>query len=688
MSQSLMARVPVLRILLPLVAGILMQQLWHCTWAPIALIIMAIASCAWLSLNGRKSPTRRLQYRPYYIIPLSTVAFSLGWLAAIAHSPAHLSAAQASGRTLTGRIHHLEYTDFSMRMTIDVLDRDLPPCRVLVTTRGCDYTAMAGDVVTWPAALREVTTAGNPDETDYARLMLHNEGIRYEQHLPVAQVKKTGFSPTLVTRMANVRRSWASLVFDTELRPGSKGFVLALLLGENQLIDKVTRERFSAAGIAHVLALSGLHVGIITLLIYWLLFPLDYLRLKKLRLAITLGFMILFAVFTGLSPSVVRATVMTGFVFASLIFYRRSTSLNALATAALIILVFSPSALYSVGFQLSFITVGSLLLLARVPEWLQSGNRVLNYFIAMATTSLIATLSTLALSAHYFHTVSLMSIAGNLLVLPILPIFMVLAALFLLVTAAGMQWTVLDWSVDACYRYIHTVARLIEATPLSHVDGVYVSAMGVIFYFIIMGLLILWFYRHKPLFLLLAGGTLAVALAHSAWLDWHAPHRGTVIFNDFTSTPVLCYDWGKACVWIPDVEEADLADFSRRHAKFLARRNITRLTLIASDTTCRMGDAVFQPPHAWLMGRHMLAIDRLKGKKYPANTRGGAVDDILLTKRYRGSIHQIAEHYQFKQLIISGSLEADEARLLVAQCDSMGVKVHDLSRQGAYMTEQ
>ena len=84
--------------------------------------------------------------------------------------------------------------------------------------------------------------------------------------------------------------------------------------------------------------------------------------------------------FTGLSPSVVRATVMIGFVFASLIFYRRSVSLNALAMAALVILLFSPSALYSVGFQLSFLTVATVLLFAGLPMQLESRYKWVNRF--------------------------------------------------------------------------------------------------------------------------------------------------------------------------------------------------------------------------------------------------------------------------------------------------------------------
>ena len=685
MPSSVLSRVPALRILVPLMAGILFHQLWHCVWLPIALIILSIVAYALLSRH-RHSPQRLLQYRPYLTVPLLIIAFSLGWLAAIVHCPPHLSAEQRHDRTLTGRIHALEYTDFSMRLTIDVLDADLPPCRVLVTTRGCDYTARAGDIVTWHAALEEIRNNGNPDETDYARLMLHNKGIRYEQHLPADHVSKTGHSPTLTTRLANLRRSLENKVFNSMLSPGCQHFVVALLLGDSHHIDKETREEFSTAGIAHVLALSGLHVGFIVLLISLLLYPLDYIGLKKWRLAITLGCIILFAMFTGLSPSVVRATVMTGFVVASLIFYRRSVSLNALAMAALVILVFSPSDLFNAGFQLSFITVGALLLFARVPERLRSRKPWVNYLTASVIASLIAMLATIALSAHYFHTVSLMSVVANILGLIALPVFMVLAALFMLVAAAGMQWHWLDWSLDAIYRYIHGVAQAINATPMSHLSGVYVSTVGVVLYFAIMGLLIMWLYRRNHRYLLLAGAVLAIALGHSAWVDWHTPHKGLVVFNSYTSTPVFYYECGKGYVWIPDDEDTDLNEFRRYHAEFLARRNISDLTLVPDDSTLRLNDALFKPPYAHLMGRRLLAVGRGRWKTATTDTQQ-TVDDIIVTKRYHGTTGKLKELFNFKRLIISGAQQPDAIETMQHQCDSLGITHHALERQGALMQE-
>ena len=682
-TSSAISRIPVIRILLPFVLGILLHRLWHSWWPPLALIALAVIGYVVLTARAR-SPQQRLRQRPLFIVPLALVALALGWLCALIHCPPALTAQQRSGRMMTGRITQVDYTDFSMRLYLDVLDNDLPRCRVLVSTRGCDYTLKAGDIMAWPAALEEVGNMGNPYDMDYARYLLDSKGIRYQQHLPVKKIQLVGHRSSFLTSMAEIRRNLERQVFNSRLSSGAQQFVVALLLGNSSFIDKVTRAQFSAAGVAHVLALSGLHVGFIALIIWWLLFPLDYVGLKKLRLVVTLAAITLFAVFTGLSPSVVRATVMIGFVFASLIFHRRSVSLNALMTAALLILLFSPSALYSVGFQLSFITVGAILLFARVPESIKSRFQWVNRLTATVLTSIVALLATVALTAHYFHTISLMSVLSNILILPVLPVFMVLAALFLLVTAAGMEWELLNDAIDAIYRYIRWTAGLINDLPLSHLGGVYVSTFGVMAYFVVMALVILWLYRRRFSYLLAAACALAVLLGHSLWIDTHTSRQGAIILNSFSSTPLLYYDNGKGYVWTPDDQEPDSAAFSRFYAGFLARHRITDLHFVLDDDSLHLNEALIRPPYAMLMGHRMMAVGSGNWRNQTA-TRLLDLDDIVVTKRFHGTAASLKQLYGFKRIIISGALYENKA--LESECDSLHLNTYNIARRGALELE-
>ena len=231
------------------------------------------------------------------------------------------------------------------------------------------------------------------------------------------ELERVGQSPTVMTRVFNMRQSLQHKILNSSLSEPTQALVIAMLLGNDDFIEPLVRNDFSRAGVAHVLALSGLHVAVITLIIWFLLFPLDYLRGKKLRLVLTLVILVGYDLLTGMSPSVIRATVMIAFVFMSMIFYRKSTPLNAVATAALAILVFSPSALYSVGFQLSFITVVALIVFYQYFKIKMPASKVLNYVYSILLTSAVAMASTIVLTAYYFNTMSFMSIGANVLIM-------------------------------------------------------------------------------------------------------------------------------------------------------------------------------------------------------------------------------------------------------------------------------
>ena len=676
------SRFPAFRLILPFILGIIAHSCWHSWWAACALLLVAVVIYPVTSVNS-KSPARRLKWRPFFMVSLALASMALGWLTALIHCPPRLSPDSLSVQVLSGRVEELDFTDFSTRMTVDLIGHDMPSAKVLVTTRGCDYTLRAGDLVRWESQMNEVGNMGNPYEMDYAAHLIHDKGIRYQQHLPISKLHKVGHSPTIMTRMAETRRSLKLMISNSGLSPSAQHLIIALLLGDSSMIDKATRQEFSTAGIAHVLALSGLHVGIIALMIWWLFFPLDYLRKRKWRLVITLIVIASFALFTGQSPSVLRAAIMIGFAFTTLVFYRRSVPFNSLCMAALLILVFSPSSLYSVGFQLSFITLGAILLFNDIPATVKTGNSIVNRVRSTVLTSLIAMVATLSLTAHYFHTVSFTSVISNLLVLPVLPFLMVLGALFLLVTLAGWQWHLLEKAIDIITSYIHWIVSSVNSIPLTHLNHVYVSTFGTVVYFVLIALIGLWLYKRNPRFLLAAGIALIVLLSHSIWVETRIPRQGTVLLNSFTSTPVLYYDHGHGYVWTPDDYETDLSAFSRFYSGFIAAHGISELTLIDNDSTVHLKNAFFKPPHAYVMNHRLLLTSNSKWHADTASERM-KVDDLVVTKRFRGTVSQLLERYAFGKLIFSGAMHQTALLPLLHECDSLGITPHVLSEDGAY----
>ncbi len=142
------------------------------------------------------------------------------------------------------------------------------------------------------------------------------------------------------------------------------GLAVAMLLGDRTGISQETKEAFRKSGLSHILAISGLHIGIVYLFLNSLLSFLDRLPMgKATRTIITIIILAAYAFITGASPSVCRAVLMISMISLGKLFFQETNGLNLLATTALLLLVIDPRSLFQVGFQLSFSAVAGIMLL-------------------------------------------------------------------------------------------------------------------------------------------------------------------------------------------------------------------------------------------------------------------------------------------------------------------------------------
>jgi len=287
---------------------------------------------------------------------------------------------------------------------------------------------------------------GDFDYGNYLRLQ-HKAGVGYVQadewqhigHVPVRTLRAYA---TIVQQRLVQRYS------DAGLNGQVLAFVSAITLGERDALDSELRQSFAAAGAAHILAVSGLHTGIIYLVLISLFTcfgrfrPLYEQRLRRVLLSLTIILAMWgYAFITGLSPSVMRAVVMLTIVQVGWMYRRIGVSLNTLAAAACICLWADPLSLFSVSFQLSFSAVlGILLLVPYLNNVLKvRGNRLLRLARDFVTMSLAATIGTMPVSLYYFGQVSHYFLLTNMVVLPAAYILVIIsiATLLLAHTAFG-----------------------------------------------------------------------------------------------------------------------------------------------------------------------------------------------------------------------------------------------------------
>lgn len=279
----------------------------------------------------------------------------------------------------------------------------------------------------------------------------------------------------------------------------SRDLPQALLLGDRSKLTTATRNDFARSGLMHLLAISGLHVLFVGMMLHRLIRPAltrigwSWQVVESIRSGATLALLILYAVVSGASPSVVRAVIMTGFLLIATVVRSVSNPMNALGGAAFAILSFDPLALYNVGFQLSFSAVAGLLMMGRGFAGDLDAiiyNPIIRRIVAGVSASLVATLSTAPILLYRFGYVGLAGILLNLVAIPLGAALLCASMLAVLVgvlsTGAALP---LGAAVDILSRMLKLIAQIGGSSDLLVVSTPYVAAFSTTFVLVLIALL-------------------------------------------------------------------------------------------------------------------------------------------------------------------------------------------------------
>ena len=314
------------------------------------------------------------------------------------------------------------------------------------------------------AVLQNIKPPLNPYQFSYKNY-LKRLGIYHQIFLKNQVVIAFPQSPKTFTGYAQeLRKLINERLQKLSFKPIERAFINALLLGQRQDITTDVYEDYSKAGAIHILAISGLHVGILLLILQFMMKPLLYFGYGKfVRLVIILCLLWSFAVIAGLSPSVVRAVTMFSLFAIVNGLKRSSNSLNTLAVSAFILLLFRPRFCFDVGFQLSYAAVASILIFKPILDsfW-NFKNWIGNWFSDLFKVSIAAQIGVLPLSLYYFHQFPSLFFVTNMVVVPCLMVVLTLGIVMLVwmgfYQPPKLLTQTLGWFIQLMNRFVEWVA--------------------------------------------------------------------------------------------------------------------------------------------------------------------------------------------------------------------------------------
>ncbi len=342
-----------------------------------------------------------------------------------------------------------------------------------------------------------ISSPKNPAEFDYQKY-LKGLGISCQFYLPKNDFRTVSYitENSLPAYFSEVRASNLSRLQKLGIKDDVYGVVSALVFGQKDHLDEDLYNAYGAAGATHVLAVSGLHVGLIYIVLAWLLKPLLKSKSGKwLSLFLILAGLWFYAAITGCSPSVLRACTMFSFISVGRISKNSSNIFNTIAASALCLLLLKPNLIMEVGFQLSYSAVLGILL---IQPWLYRLWTPKNYLLdkswQIVTVSIAAQAGTFPLALLYFHQFPNYFILSNLFVIPLATFILYLTLIVLALSYIPTVWDIaegLAQLLSFTVKFLNHSIRLVETLPMAKTEGIDITILECFILYIIIGSLVL-----------------------------------------------------------------------------------------------------------------------------------------------------------------------------------------------------
>jgi len=404
-----------------------------------------------------------------------------------------------------------------------------------------------GDWIVFNTAPQPIRNSGNPGTFDYARYAAL-QNMFTSVYLPRGAWKALSRQDPYPLPAFVYRISGACLQILQQSIPDSTsaGVAKALLIGYRDELDQELVQQYTNAGIIHIIAISGLHMGVVYGLILWLLQWLPDHRFRLVKYPVAMLGMWLFTFMTGAPASVVRSAVMFTCVALGKMGDKKGYSLNFLAASACLLLWYNPWWLFDIGFQLSYLAILSIFIFYQpLYRRVYFPKKWFSQIWQLVSCTLAAQVLTLPLTLYYFHQFPLGFVLSNLVAIP-LSTLLLYAELALVAcypfsaTAAGWVGWLVHWGITAMNQFV----GLIDALKL-HLTGIQISMVQYLSLFVLIAALYGWIKQKRFIPALITCFCFTIYAAEELRLSYQALRQGRLVLYNIPGVSASAVEKGR-----------------------------------------------------------------------------------------------------------------------------------------------
>jgi competence protein ComEC len=534
-----------------------------------------------------------------------------------------------------------------------------------------------GSQIIFSTPLQEIKNAGNPGGFDYKRYCLfnnitHQVYVTSDDFIVLAKKNKNLLNQVLFSIRKKVLLVLSRYIHGEKER----GLAEAILIGYKDDLDKNLVQSYTNTGVVHIIAISGLHLG----LIYWLLVQLlKPFRRKKffswLNAIVIISGLWLFSLLAGGQPSVLRSAVMFTCIVLAQSFSRKTSIYNTLALSAFILLCINPFWLWDVGFQLSYAAVLSIVIFMKpIYNWFYIKNKALDFIWKINAVSIAAQLLTTPISIYHFHQFPDFFLLTNFVAVPLSGI-VVLGEIFLctisfipfLASFTGKIMSGLIW-------FMNSYIERIEALPYSLWDKMQISVLQAALLIIAVAGFGYWLLEKKKQGIWIGVFAVLIFVSLRSLSFYNAKQQQKLIVYNVPKHRAIDVIDGRNYFFIGDTDL--LADdfprnFHLKPSRILHRVSAVNFSPDPTENFCQYGS------------KKVLLID----KNFIADTTASKIkiDLLVLSKNPKLYLSNLSKSFNISKVVFDGSTPAWKIKYWIKDCDSLHIPYYNVSEKGAFV---
>jgi competence protein ComEC len=700
-------RFPFVRLLLPLIAGILVfrvislppgMQVWPFTLGCFVLLVFLI-------LLLKKQSFR---FRWLFGLVLSTFLILLGFLLSLAGNQLDYSSHFSRFNKESKIVYSAYLTDppaerqnsykFTLRVNrVSVNGKFYPANGRMIAYAQKDSLVASldyGTEILFSEMPQKVKAPANPGEFDYARY-LSIKNVFHQVYLGKANFTLTGrqegnFLKAIALKARN-------RLLETIQQYGITGrefaVIAALLIGYDDLLDATQRKEYSGAGVVHILCVSGLHVGVIFLLADNLLF---FLRKRKkarwLRPLLIILIIWGFAMITGLAPSVMRASLMFSLITIGKSMKRKSHTYNTLAASAFILLLFNPGMLYDLGFQLSYAAVAGIVTFQPLIRQIYiPGNKIAGYIWDLTCVSIAAQLATAPISIYYFHQFPSYFLLANLIAIPLAGMLIYTGVVFVFLSFIPLFGKIIAIILVFQIKFLNASVSFIENLPGAVTHNLYLTPQATLAFYFLLFIGLMWYLQKNKTWIYPAMGVCLLLAADFANTAIQRMNNKVFIVQSINRHSVLSFTYGRTQIIVADstvISKPALLNFST--GAFRIESGIREIVYTGFSGVPKGKSGI--PANLSIKSGFFSFMDK-KGivlspeLKLLSEDKQIGVDYVILTKNARHKLENLKWNFPGAIFIADASNGKRKVTTWAEEAAELGIAFYSVQESGAFVVK-